>query len=377
MPVPGTYIRGLSGYQTFLPQPLPPALTITPALQRQIEQATYQLGQVEMCRTLLPNADLLIYSSLRREALASSTIEGTIASPDELLRFQISEYTERAAVREVANYAAALEWGAAQLPSLPIVARLILGLHERLLAGVRGAPSVGRWKDRQNYIGSDPREAITDAIFVPPPPEVIPELIGQLEHYINRENEQSRLVQCALTHYQFETIHPFSDGNGRVGRLLIVLQMIQLGLLSAPLIYPSVYFERHRETYYRCLQNVRDQGNWHDWIVFFVQGISQQCQETITFTSTILNLREELRERISDVRRRAAMQAVLDAFFHQPVQSLSEISTRANMAYNSVQLAIQQLEEMQIVDEITGNQRNRVYTCRPVLAAIFGGTPAH
>jgi Fic family protein len=337
-----------------------------------VEDATHRLGQVEMCRALLPNADLLVYSSLQREALASSTIEGTIASPDELVRFQVAHDTEHEAVREVANYVTALEWGVEQLPTRPLAANTILGLHERLLHGVRGAGSAGRFKDRQNYIGTHPHTRIEEALFVPPPPESIPDLIDDLERYINLDNREPRVVQCALTHYQFETIHPFNDGNGRVGRLLIILQMIQLGLLSAPLIYPSVYFERNRQLYYQRLQDVRTTGAWAEWIAFFAQGIIDQCQETIALTRTILNLRQQIRARIGNVRRRAALSAVLDVFFEQPVRTLRQISENAHMSANAAQAALDVLQEQGLVYEVTGRQKGRAYACRPVLDAVFG-----
>ena len=323
----------------------------------------------------LPNADLLIYSSLQREALASSTIEGTIASPDELLLFQVSDFSERAAVREVANYADALAWGCQQLPSRPLTSGLMLGLHERLLHNVRGASGAGRFKDRPNYIGSHPNDPIEEAVFVPPPPEDIDDLISALERYINRENREPRMVQCALTHYQFETIHPFNDGNGRVGRLLIVLQMIQSGLLSAPLIYPSVYFERTRDEYFQRLQDVREKAAWNEWIDYFARGIKQQCSETIDFTQTILELRQRLREEVSNVRRRASLRAVLDTFFQEPVLSVRQICERAYMVHTSVQPALNDLQQLDIVYEITGKQKGRVYACRPVLNAIFGRDP--
>lgn len=373
MATPGTYRRSLHGHNTFMPDPLPPHLSLPAEVEREVERATHMLGQVEMCRTLLPNADLLIYSSLQREAIASSTIEGTIASPDELVLYQISQQSERHAVREVANYAGALEWGYQQLGSRPISYNLIIGLHERLLAGVRGATGAGRIKEQQNYIGSTPADPISQAVFVPPPPEATVELLTDLERYINNPtNREPRIVQCALAHYQFETIHPFSDGNGRVGRLLIVLQLIQLGLISAPLVYPSVYFERNRSLYYENLQAVRERGTWDEWVGFFAQGIRQQCAETIEFTKTVLHLREQLRQEVSNVRRRAAVSAVLDAFFEEPVLPVAEISRRANMAWNSAQAALDILQDIGIVTEITGRQRGRAYACRPVLSAIFG-----
>ena len=326
-----------------------------------------------MCRTLLPNADLLTYSSLRREALASSTIEGTVASPDELVRFEISRSSEREAPREVFNYAEALQWGVAQLDTLPMVSRLILGLHERLLSGVRGASNAGRFKEQQNWIGPYPSAPIEEAIFVPCAPEDTINLIGMLERYLNLENQEPKLVQCALTHYQFETIHPFGDGNGRVGRLLIVLQLIRLGLLSAPLIYPSVYFERNRDEYYGLLQSVREQGLWNEWIGFFVRGVREQCSETIKFTQRILQLRDELHRGIDNVRRRASLSAVLDAFFYDPTLAIQEIQSQANISsYHTVRSALEDLESQSIVYEITGRKRGKVYACMPVLDAIFG-----
>lgn len=374
--VPGSYKTSLQGYRTFVPHPLPPSLSLAASIERQNEEATHLLGQVEMCRTLLPNADLLIYSSLRREALASSTIEGTIASADDLIRFQVSRTSGDEAVREVNNYSDALEWGCQQLPKRPLAYNLIIGLHERLLQGVRGQGAAGRLKDRQNRIGSDPNEPIEDAIFVPAAPEDTPDLLTSLERYINNDlNKESRVVQCALTHYQFETIHPFNDGNGRVGRLLIILQMMQLGLLSAPLIYPSVYFERKRQEYYQRLQDVRERGSWDSWIEFFARGIVEQCRETIAFTQTILALREHLHVDIANVRKRATVRAVLDAFFHSPVLSITDIAAQAHMSYHGAQTALQELERQGIVREVTGRQKGRVYRCEPIVQAIFHPAP--
>lgn len=369
---PGTYELSLQGYEYFVPNRLPPPLSLPIAVEKEVEATTHLLGQVKMCRTLLPNAHLLTYGSLRREALASSTIEGTVASPDELLRFEVSKFSEREAPREVFNYAQALAWGFEQLDALPIAARLILGLHERLLSGVRGASNAGRFKEQQNWIGRYPKAPIEEAVFVPCAPEDTLNLIDMLERYLNLENKEPRLVQCALAHYQFETIHPFGDGNGRVGRLLIVLHLIQLGLLDAPLIYPSVYFEKNRDQYYGLLQAVRERGAWNEWVEFFVRGIKQQCFETIKFTQRILQLREGLHQAIGDVRRRASLLAVLDAFLYDPALSIQEIAEQANMAYNSVRSALNDLERREMVYEITGRQRGKVYACIPVLDSIFG-----
>jgi Fic family protein len=178
-------------------------------------------------------------------------------------------------------------------------------------------------------------------------------------------------VQCAYTHYQFETIHPFHDGNGRVGRLLIILQLIQLGLLSAPLIYPSVFFERRRDDYNAMLQAVRETGAWDEWVGFFAEGMREQAQATIQLTRMILNLKEHLQEQVKNVSRRASVTAVLDAFFQEPVLTLAEIVQRARMARHSAQIGVDVLLDQNILGEITGKQKGRVYACRPILDIIF------
>ncbi len=373
MAIPGTRTRTLQGIDTFIPDSLPPRATLSRDVQRRVEEATHLLGQVEMCRTLLPNANLLIYSSLQREALASSTIEGTITSADELVRFQASHHANRSETREVANYSEALEWGYKEIQKRPLAGSLILGLHAHLLRGVRGETGAGRYKGQQNYIGSRPDDPIDRAVFIPPGPAEVPKLMQKLEQYINRENDDPRVVQCALAHYQFETIHPFNDGNGRVGRLIVILQMIQSGLLSAPLIYPSVYFERTRSIYYQRLQDVREHGAWDEWVGYFAEGIQQQAIETRTFTHTILDLRHRLHHDITNVSRRASLTAVLDAFFQHPVLSLSEVTQQARMARHSAQKGVDLLQERDILYEITGKEKGRVYACRPVLDAIFRG----
>ncbi len=369
--VPGTYKRSPEGHDTFVPLPLPPPdLSLPPSIYRQVEDTAHLLGQVERSRTLV-NADLLIYSSLQREALASSTIEGIIATADELVLFQVSRHFDREAVREVANYSSALEWGVQKMHERPLGAVLILGLHERLMSGVRGAHGAGRFKEHQNHIARGASRDIEDAVFIPSAPTEAPGLIYDLERYIHSENLEPKLVQCALVHYQFETIHPFRDGNGRVGRLLIMLQMIDLGLLSAPLIHPSVYFERTRDEYYQQLQNVREQGMWNEWIEYFVRGIKEQCEETISFTQAILDLLTQLRREIPNVRRRASMVAALEAFFEYPVLTPKQISDQAKMSVGAARTALNELERLEIAREITGRKKGRIYACEPLLDAIF------
>ena len=329
------------------------------------------LGQVERSNTLLPNADLLVYSSLQKEAIASSTIEDTIATPDELVLFQTSRVADRDAVRQVANYSHALDWGVGEIKERPLATSLILGLHERLLSGVRGKHHAGRFKDHINGIGRNSQQDLKDAIIVFSPPQEAPGLVAELERYIHSDNLEPKLVQCALVHYQFETIHPFGDGNGRVGRLLIILQLMHLELLSAPLIYPSVYFERTRDEYYRRLQAVRTSGAWNEWIEYFVRGIKKQCEETIAFTQNLLNLRARLQREIPHVRRRASMLAVLEAFFEYPVLTPKQISENAKISVGAARTALNELEQIEIAREITGKKKGRVYACDPLLDTIF------
>lgn len=369
--VPGTFKRSFEGFDTFVPGDLPPELRLTPEIEERVEDVVHLLGRVEASRDLLPNANLLVYGSLQREALASSTIEGTIASPDELVLFQVSRSSPREAVREVANYRDALEWGYGEIGTKPLTTNLILGLHARLMQGVRGAQSAGRFKQFQNAVGTRQGQPVEEAIFVPPGPGEVENLMGKLERYINTRNREPKVVQCALAHYQFETIHPFPDGNGRVGRLLIVLHLMSLGLLSAPLIYPSVYFEKTRDEYYAALQGVRDRGAWNDWISYFVRGIGEQCGETIRLTRTIRELQGRLLEEVALVRRRHSVDAVLGVFFGYPVLTAKEISDGANISLGAVRAALDDLQELRIVREITGKQKGRVYACDPLLDVIF------
>lgn len=367
----GTYIQSLDNYRTYIPNHLPPALKLSSVTQRRFDEAHYLLGRVETCRDLLPNANLLIYSSLQKEAIASSTIEGTIATPDELVRFQASHYAEGTAVREVDNYGKALHWGFQQLAERDITTNFICNLHKILLDSVRGEENAGRVKRRQNAIGKRFDDKIENAIFVPCPPERVDELMEGLQGYLTQDNAESKVVQCALVHYQFETIHPFADGNGRVGRLLIVLHMIKLGLLSAPLIYPSVFFEKTKDEYCARLQAVRDEDDWEGWLDYFAFATVEACQDTLRFTRTIIDLQRHLHAQISDIRRRASCGEVINVFFEQPVLSVKQISERARISHKTVQTALDNLIEWDLVYEVTQKDKGRMYACAPILRAIF------
>ncbi|MEZ0325848.1 MAG: Fic family protein [Fimbriimonas sp.] len=373
MKIPGEYKRSYGGWKTFLPHKLPMVLDVSKSNHTAAEEVTHLLGQVEMCRTLLPNSDLLIYSSLQKEALASSTIEGTIASAEELVRFQASHKTDREPVREVGNYSQALSEGRSFLRNSPLTLKMILNLHDTLMQGVRGDDTAGKFKTSQNFIGGYG----DDAAFIPAAPEDVPDLMNNLECYINEPQDHARIIKVALTHYQFETIHPFGDGNGRVGRLLILLQLIHHGLLSDPLIYPSVYFERRRTQYYDALQGVREKGAWNAYLSYFLDGISTQCRETISFTRTCIELESQMREQIKSVTRQASVHRVLEEFFKVPVLKVAQIAVATGMSHNTVQSAVDALIRSGTVVEITGMLKGRIYLCRPIYSLIFDPAPSN
>ncbi len=365
-------MRSIQGYDCFVPDPLPPSqLTHSPKTIRLLEDTTHALGKVDACKSLLPNPDLLQYASLRLEAIASSTIENTVASPEELVLFEVTKHTDREQVREVANYGTALDEGVRLLVDQPISVRMILHVHEVLMQGVRGAAYGGRFKTSQNYIAQRKSDQIEAATFIPPPPAETPALMGDLEKYLNLSPAEPRLVQIALVHYQFETIHPFADGNGRVGRLLILLHLIQSGLLTAPLIYPSVYFERTRDQYYEELQAVRLTGNWERWIQYFVTGLFEQANHTMELVTAIQHLQQSLRAQVREVRRQASTAKVLDAFLAEPALTANSVSRLTGLSFATAQSAISQLEELGILVEASGRKRGRTYFCRPLLTTLF------
>lgn len=334
------------------------------------------LGQVQAYRRLLPSVEVLIYGSLRREAIASSTIEGTIASADELVLFELHGRSSRSSVLEVSNYAVALQRGQELIQSRPISLNLILELHAVLLAGVRGQTMSGRLKVNQNYIGSRPNEPIELASFVPPPPEMTRSLMSDLEKYINSDGQEPPLVQIALAHYQFETIHPFGDGNGRVGRLLIILQMMQLGLLDAPLVYPSVYIEKTKSSYIEALQGVRDHATWDVWIDYFLDVLSNQAKETLEVAEMLLDLRERIRTDPIRGRKAVSTESALDAFFHSPILTTRQLQLHMNVAYNTAKSALDVLVDAGLVERIGERTRNSAYLCRPLFNLLFYGNPS-
>lgn len=371
--IPGRYVKSLAGHRCFIPDELPPtSLVLSKSVQRLVEDTTHALGKVDICRNLVPNPGLLNFASLNIEAMASSTIENTIASADELMLFQATQRADREEVREVANYGTALQLGVQILKERPLSVNLFLNVHEALLSGVRGHNHGGRIKTHQNYIAPKRTDPIEKATYVPPPPEATLELLGNLEKYINLDPAESKVVQVALAHYQFETIHPFADGNGRVGRLLIVLQLMQLGLISAPMIYPSVYFEETRSDYYALLQSTRQTADWNAWIAYFVLGLKTAAERTLQLVETVRRVQMDIHARPRDVRRKASVDHVIDVFLEFPIRSIQDLADGARISFGTAQRAAEELEQEGLLTAVKGKRNKRVYQCQPIIDAIFG-----
>ncbi len=382
--------RGVTGYyettatageavRAFVPAPLPPdpPLDLGGARQRLLERAVLACGRLDGVTALLPDPDLFRYAYVRREAVLSSQIEGTQSSLSDLLLFELDEApgVPFDDVVEVSNYVAALEHGLARLRAdFPLSARLLREVHEHLLARGRGAnKQPGAFRTSQNWIGGT---RPGNAQFVPPPPQRVAECMADLERFIHAgEDGLPALVRAALTHVQFETIHPFLDGNGRVGRLLIALMLFESKVLSQPLLYLSLYLKQHRDEYYRRLDAVRRDGDWEAWLDFFLEGVTETAQSAVDTAHRLLALFRDDTTRVQTLGRAAANALrVFDALRARPLANLSTLAERTGASYPTVSRAIAALERLNIVREITGRKRERVFAYARYLDILNEGT---
>jgi Fic family protein len=369
---PGKLVRTAQGYWAFVPNSLPPKLEVTWDFVNQISEADRRLSELAGAARTLPNPHLLIEPFTRREAVLSSRIEGTVASLSDLMSFEALGvvHPDRPDVAEVANYVTALEHGLRRLTKLPVSTRLIRELHERLMRGTRGEHMTpGELRRSQNWIGP-PGCLLKDAAFVPPPEAEMKEALSDLEKYIHAESKLPPLVRMALIHYQFEAIHPFLDGNGRIGRLLITLLLCAEGLLPQPLLYLSAFFERHRSQYYRLLLEVSQQGKWKEWITFFLRGIAEQSVDALNRANQLQQLSLEYRQMLQGKRSSATLLQMADLLFKNPVFSASSIGKALNVTYVSAQKNIDKLVGAGILREMTGRQRGRIYVAQGVMEIL-------
>ncbi len=369
---PGKLVKNSENQWTFIPNSLPPKLELTPETLKLLSEADQKLGELAGVGKMLPNPRMLIGPFLRREAVLSSRIEGTLATEEELLLFEInpSGDVKKPDVKEVANYVQALEYGFKRIKDLPVCLRLIRELHEKLMEGVRGAgKGPGEFRKIQNYIGKR-GESIEKARLVPPPVVELGQALNGFEKFLSERSEFPLLIELALTHYQFETIHPFVDGNGRIGRLLLSLLLCERGPLPKPLLYLSAYFENHREQYVDLLLAVSQKGDWFAWINFFLRGVAEQCEDATTRSRKLLELRQRYRMRMQKARASSLGLDLVDALFSSPAITIPAAAERLKITYPSAQLIVRKLEANGILKEATGNQRNKVYLASEILEIV-------
>ena len=369
----GRAIHAPAGYWAFVPHPLPPSFRWTPGLVAALSEADRALGELAGLGRSPPNPHLLIRPFLRREAVLSSRIEGTRASLSDLYAYeavQLSLFEPSSDVREVYNYVRALEYGLERLRDLPLSLRLIREIHARLMEGVRGEyQTPGEFRLSQNWIGP-PGSTPHDAPFVPPPvPEMWPAL-DAFERFLYAASVLPPLVRLGLIHYQFEAIHPFLDGNGRMGRLLITLLLCAWNLLPEPLLYLSAYFEAHRQTYYDLLLATSQAGKWEEWLAFFLRGVAFQSRDAVTRSGRLHDLRERLREQLQTARATARLLQVVDLLFAQPILTIRQVEAALDIDFTTAQRYVNQLEGAGLLREITGQARNRIYRADEVLRVI-------
>ncbi len=356
-------------YDAFVPEPLPREVVLDARTVAVLSRADLALGRLAGAGRLLPNPHILVNPYMTREAVSSSAIEGTQASVSDVYE-AVAEGSARGDVAEVTNYIRALVSGLERLPDLPISKRLVAEIHGVLLKGVRGRQRTpGAFRTTQNFIGSADDRPQT-AIFVPPPPgEPMERALADWERFVHDEGQMPLLIRCALMHYGFETIHPFLDGNGRLGRLLIVFFLVERGALPSPLLYLSTFFEQNRQDYTARLQGIRERGELQEWLRFFLHGVEVQAADAVQRAERLADLRERYRRQLAGKRSRVA--EVVDLLFETPVASGPLVSERLGMTWQGAKNLLQQLEAAGIVKPFRmrpGGRRN--WIAEEILAAV-------
>ncbi len=361
----GPYVNQPTGYQAFVPASLPPdpPLRMTPALEALLSAANLAIGRLDGSVFTLPDPDLFVMMYVRKEAVLSSQIEGTESSLQDVLAAEAKIFSPDRPkdVGEVINYVTAMNYGLERLATLPVSSRLIREIHGVLLKGVRGSDRTpGELRKSQNWIGPGGC-GLPEATFIPPPPDEVPKALSELENFLHADDDLPSLVKVGLAHAQFETIHPFLDGNGRVGRLLIAFLLVQGQVLHKPVLYLSHYFKRHQQEYYDRLQAVRDTGEWEGWLTFFLRGVAEVSEEAAKMARAILALRERLRLQITTHLGRSAGNGltVLEYMFRMPLITVNNVKVLIETSYPAANDLVQRLVQQGVVSETTGQARNR------------------
>ena len=372
--IPGKRVS-LGAYSAFVPAPLPPKLEWTPRLIRVLSDADRLIGKLAGEGGRLPNPHVLMRPFVRREAVLSSKIEGTQATLGELLAAEAGAVVKRSPedLREVGNYVVALEHGISRLKDLPLCVRIVRELHEKLMNGVRGHQATpGHFRKIQNWIGR-PGSTPATASFVPPPPDGVESCLAAWERFLH-ESELPPLVTIALAHYQFEAIHPFLDGNGRVGRLLITLFLVERGILPTPLLYLSAFFEASRREYYDGLKGVSERAEWHDWLEYFLLGVARMSEDALNRAARMNAQLAKWQKQVAGESTNAPLR-VVELLASNPFITVTGVAEKLGVAFTTAQRAIERLERGGIVKPASDARRNRVYCARALLEILE--EPAH
>ncbi len=369
-PEAGNLVPIAGGQWAFVPAPLPAELGYDTTLTLALSRADAALSELAGLGRVLPNPHLLIAPYIRREAVLSSRIEGTRSSLSDLLQDEAGSdlpHGEAADLREVRNYVSALEYGIQRLKSLPLSLRLVRELHARLMQGVRGEhAAAGEFRRSQNWIGPA-GSTLATAAYVPPPPPAMQAALGEWEKFIHQHDAMPDLVQCALLHEQFEAIHPFLDGNGRVGRLLITLFLMERARLPQPLLYLSVYIEEHRRDYYELLQRVRTDCDWNAWLRFFLAGVETTAKDAVLRAQRLMDLREKIRTRFAG---KPKVLALLDQLFINPYISVARAEKILGVSNPTARQAVVMLEKTGVLKEVSGRAWGKLYLAGAILEAV-------
>lgn len=375
----GRFVLQPQGYKAFIPEPLPSRSPIKfdDELLNLLSEADRALARLDGIVTVLPNPDLFIAMYVKKEAILSSQIEGTQASLEGVLEFEANLVPNENIydIKEVINYVKALDYGIERLKTLPMSLRLIKEVHKILMENTRGATkNPGEFRTTQNWIG--PAGAgLSEAIFVPPPPNMVINLMGDLENFIHQKDNIPPLIKISLIHYQFETIHPFLDGNGRIGRLLITFYLYWKNLLSNPLLYLSFYLKKNREVYYDLLMKIRKEGLWREWIKFFLKGVYETSQESANTAGEIIKLKDKIIYKLYE-NSASSIYAVklLEILFDKPLVEVKDVVSKLKIHKDTANELIKSFEKIGILHEITGKQRYRKYIFKDYVNIIKRGT---
>jgi Fic family protein len=367
----GRWVKTLEGYRAFYPNPLPPKIEWSEPLAIALANAATFIGKLAGEGRRLPNPHVLIRPFVRREAVFSSRIEGTQSTLGELLAAEAGAAVERSPddLREVANYVVALEYGIERLKTLPLSLRLVRELHEKLMTGVRGQHATpGEFRRSQNWIGQ-PGDTLAQASYVPPPPDVLLAHLSDWEKFLHNKMLPT-LVHVALAHYQFEAIHPFLDGNGRVGRLLITLELCERDVLPAPLLYLSAFFEATRSDYYERLRAVSEKADWSGWLQYFLNAVARQAEDALSRAERINANLSGWRAKFEGKASSTAALRLVELLGTNPFLTPRGAQKGLKLSYNTVMRALNQLEGLGILTEVTGAKRDRAYCAQELLAIL-------